>query len=217
MQCISLGRCLNHGVTMRDLLQTVVDGLGPHKRLGVLVIEPNELIDRRPQLRHVVEDASPHALTEPPLDEVQPRGTRRRNVQMKSWRSRQPLLDRGVVGRPSWSRITRRACPGDVSRSMTCRNFSNSSWRWRGSQGPLTVPSRTVRAANRQVVRWGLSSCVRGPHRPFFIGTPGCVRSNAWTCGCSSMPTTSVNVSTHRVSFDRLNVSIRCGGTRCAS
>ena len=134
MQCISLGWCRNHGVTMRDLLQTVVDGLGPHDGLGVLVIEPNELVDCHPQLRHAVEDASPNAraLTEPLLDEVQPRGTRWRNVQMKSWRSRQPLFDSGVVVRPSLSRIKWRACPGDVSRSMTCRNFSNSSWRWRG-------------------------------------------------------------------------------------
>ena len=147
-----LGWCLNHGVTMRDLLQTVVDGLGPHERLGALVIEPNELVDRRSQLRHTVEGASPHALTEPPLDEVQPRGTRRRTVQMKAWRSRQSLRDRGVVGRPSLSRIMQRACPGGVSRSMTGRNFSHSSWRWRGSQGPITVPSSTVRAANRLVV-----------------------------------------------------------------
>ena len=81
-----LGWCLNHGVTMRDLLQTVVDGSGPHKRLGALVIEPNELVDRRSQLRHTVEGASPNAcaLTEPLLDEVQPRGTRRRTVQMKA-------------------------------------------------------------------------------------------------------------------------------------
>ncbi len=68
-----------------------------------------------------------------------------------------------------------------------------------------------------RVVPWGFSSCVRGLHRLFFIGPPGCVRSNAWTCGCSSTPTTSVNVSTHRVAFDRLNVSIRCEGQRCAS
>ena len=106
MQCISLGWCLNHGVTMRDLFQTVVDGLGPHERLGALVIEPNELVDRRPQLRHTVDDASPNArgLTEPPFDEVQSRDTRRRNVQMQSWRSRQPLLDSG------WWCI--RHCPG---------------------------------------------------------------------------------------------------------
>ena len=112
MQCLSLGRCLNHGVPMRDLLQTVVDGLGPHERRGVLVIEPNERVDRRPRLRHAVEDAVPNAraLTDPPLDEVQPRGTRWRNVQMKSWRSRQPLFDSGVVVRPSLSRIKWRAC-----------------------------------------------------------------------------------------------------------
>ena len=86
---------------MLDLLQNVVDGFGPHERLGVLVIEPNELVDRRDQLRHAREDASPNALArnlpEPPLDEVQPRGTRRGNVQMKSWMFHQPLLDIGVV------------------------------------------------------------------------------------------------------------------------
>ena len=126
-----LGWCLNHSVTMRDLLQTVVDGLGPHERLGALVIEPNQLVDRRPQLRHAVGRlaACAHRTT---ARRVQPRGTRRRTVQMKSWRSRQSLLDRGVVVRPSLSRITWRACPGDVSRSMTGRNFSHSSWRWRG-------------------------------------------------------------------------------------
>ena len=131
-----LGWCLNHSVTMRDLLQTVVDGLGPHERLGALVIEPNQLVDRRPQLRQTVEDASPNAraLTEPPFDEAQSRGTRWCDVQMKAWRSRQPLLDSGVVGRLSLSRIKWRACPGDVSRSMTCRKFSHSSWRWRREQ-----------------------------------------------------------------------------------
>ena len=46
-----LGGGLNHGVSMRDLLQTVVDGLGPHERRGVLVIEPNELVDRRHHIR----------------------------------------------------------------------------------------------------------------------------------------------------------------------
>ncbi len=61
---------------MLDLRQNVVDCFGPHERRGVLVIEPNELFDRRDQLRHALEDASSNALarnlTEPPLDEVQP-------------------------------------------------------------------------------------------------------------------------------------------------
>ena len=88
---------------MLDLLQNVVDCFGPHERLGVLVIEPNELVDRRNQLRHAFEDALPNALArdlpEPPLDEVQPRGTRRRKVQMESRMFRQPLLDIEVVVR----------------------------------------------------------------------------------------------------------------------
>ena len=43
---------------MRDLLQNVVDCFGPHERFGVLVIEPNELVARRDQLRHAREDAA---------------------------------------------------------------------------------------------------------------------------------------------------------------
>ena len=89
---------------MLDLLQNVVDGFGPHERLGILVIEPNELVDCRDPLRHALEDAAPNALArdlpEPPLDKVQPRGTRRGKVQMKSWMFRQPLLDMGVGVRP---------------------------------------------------------------------------------------------------------------------
>lgn len=72
---------------MLDLLQNVVDCFGPHERLGVLVIEPNELLHGRDQLRHALKDALPNALardfTEPPLDEIQPRSTRRGKVQMK--------------------------------------------------------------------------------------------------------------------------------------
>ena len=86
---------------MRDLLQNVVVCFGPHERFGVLVIEPNELVARRDQLRHAREDAAPNArardLTDPPLEEIQPRGTRRYKVQMKSWMFHQPLLDIGVV------------------------------------------------------------------------------------------------------------------------
>src|SRR3989304_2590383 len=66
--------------------------------------------------------------------------------------------------------------------------------------------------------------------RPFFIGKPGCVRSNACTCAFSSThsttalsggfrytPTTSVSFSTNRLSLDNLNVSIRWGFRPCAS
>src|SRR3972149_5159428 len=68
------------------------------------------------------------------------------------------------------------------------------------------------------------------PQRPFFIGNPGCVRSRACTCDFSSThrttalsggfrytPTTSVSFSTNRLSFESLNVSMRCGCNPCAS
>ena len=219
MQCISPGWCLNHGVTMRGLLQTVVDGLGPHERLVVLVLEPNELVDRRPQLRHAVEDASPHAraLTEPPRDEVQSRGTRRRTVQMQSWRSRHPLLDMGVVVRP--------AIVQDQVAGLPWRHVSVDDVQ---ELQPLLVAMARITGADHGAVEHsarreqaggavGLVVMRQGAASPFFIGMPGCVRSNAWTCGCSSTPTTSVNVSTPRVSSDSLNVSIRCGCKRCAS
>lgn len=54
--------CLNHGFTMLDLFQNVADGFGPHERLGVLVMEPDELVDGRNQLRHTREDTAPNAL-----------------------------------------------------------------------------------------------------------------------------------------------------------
>ena len=198
---------------MRDLLQTVVDGLGPHERLGVLVLEPNELVDRRPQLRHAVEDASPHALTEPPRDEVQSRGTRRRTVQMQSWRSRHPLLDMGVVVRP--------VIVQDQVAGLPWRRVSVDDVQERQ---PLLVAMARITGADHGAVEHsarreqaggavGLVVMRQGAASPFFLGTPGCVRSNAWTCGCSSTPTTSVNVFTHRVAFDRLNVSIRYGAS----
>lgn len=88
---------------MLDLLQNVCDRFGSHERLWGLVVEPNELVDRCDQLRHAREDAAPNPLarnlTEPPLNPVQPRGTRRGKVQVKSWMFHEPLLDIGVVVR----------------------------------------------------------------------------------------------------------------------
>jgi hypothetical protein len=46
---------------------------------------------------------------------------------------------------------------------------------------PITVPSRIFSAANSVVVPWRLSSCVMVPARPGCIGSPGWVRSSAWT------------------------------------
>ncbi len=86
---------------MLDLLQNVVDCFGPHERLGVLVRESNELVDRLDQFRDTLEDASPNPLArdlpEPSFDQIQPRGTRRGKVQVESWMLLKPRLHLGVV------------------------------------------------------------------------------------------------------------------------
>ena len=68
--------CLNSGFTMLGLLQNLFDCFGPYERFGGSVVAPNELFDRRDQLRHTREDTSSNVLarnlTEPPLDEVEP-------------------------------------------------------------------------------------------------------------------------------------------------
>src|SRR5207244_12518454 len=72
-------------------------------------------------------------------------------------------------------------------------------------------------------------SCVIVPHRPFFNGSPGCVRSNACIWLFSSKhstkalsggfiynPTTSVSFSRNFASRDSLNVRLRCGLILCS-
>src|SRR5207248_4674207 len=44
----------------------------------------------------------------------------------------------------------------------------------------MTLPSNTLSAAKSVAVPFRLSSCVIVPHRPFFRGRPGWVRSKAW-------------------------------------
>ena len=85
---------------MLELFQDVCNRFGPHERLRVLVTEPNELVDCGDQVWHAREDPSANALarnlTEPPLNEIQPRGTRRGKMQMKSGMFCQPLFDIGM-------------------------------------------------------------------------------------------------------------------------
>src|ERR1039458_3180273 len=62
------------------------------------------------------------------------------------------------------------------------------------------------------------------PHRPFFSGSPGCVRSNAWiwlfsskhstsalSGGFKYSPTTSVSFSRNFASRESLKMWLRCG------
>src|SRR5438034_4610267 len=88
----------------------------------------------------------------------------------------------------------------------------------------MTLPSNTLSAAKSVAVPFRLSSCVIVPHRPFFRGRPGWVRSKAWIWLFSSThntipfcggfkyrPTTSVNFSMNLGSRDSLKVRLRCG------
>jgi hypothetical protein len=86
---------------MADLFQDVFDLFGPNKWFWIPVVDPNKFIDRRDQLRHAFENASPDPLardlSEPSLYKVHPRRTRRRKVQMKSGMLLKPLPHIGVL------------------------------------------------------------------------------------------------------------------------
>src|SRR5487761_242210 len=92
----------------------------------------------------------------------------------------------------------------------------------------MTLPSNKLIAAKSVVVPLRLWSWVIVPHRPFFRGSPGWVRSNAWIWLFSSThntiafcggfkyrPTTSVNFSINLGSRDSLKVRLRCGLRLC--
>lgn len=101
--------CLTNGFTTPGLRQKVFNCISPHERLVVFVTEPNELLHRFDQLRHTLKDAARDSLArgspEPALDQVQPGGTRRGNVQMKPWMLRTPCVHIGRRCVPSLSRI----------------------------------------------------------------------------------------------------------------
>ncbi len=84
---------------MADLFQDVFDLFGPYKWFWFFVVDQNKYIDRRDQLRHASENASPDSLardlSESSLYKVQPRRTRRREVQMKSRMLLKPLFTLG--------------------------------------------------------------------------------------------------------------------------
>jgi hypothetical protein len=53
----------------------------------------------------------------------------------------------GIVVEPVWINL-----PAGTWRSTALRKRMNSRWRWRCMPRPITVPSSTLRAANRVVV-----------------------------------------------------------------
>ena len=74
--------------------QDLVGAFGPHEGLGLLVADVDELPDGALELAHTAVRAAPNLFgrqfPEPPLDEVQPRAVRRREVDVKPWALGQP-------------------------------------------------------------------------------------------------------------------------------
>ncbi len=89
---------------MVDLFQNLIDLFGPNERFWIFVIDSNKFFDRRNQLRNALEDASRNSLardfTKPPLDQVQPRGTRRGKMQMELGMLLKPFLHIRMIVRP---------------------------------------------------------------------------------------------------------------------
>ena len=112
------------------------DDLGrfrPHERLRIGVVVQEIVVDRGFQLCHAGEGTAPDALAgdlgEEALDEVQPGGARRREVQLEALMFREPRLDlvrlvgRGVVEHDVTSR-----CFATI-RSIRLRKAMNSRAR----------------------------------------------------------------------------------------
>ena len=141
---------------MRHLLQDRIDVFGPDKRLGIFVVQPNILLDGGHQVRHAAEDASTDTLacdlSKPSLRQVQPRRTCRRKVKMEAGMLFQPSFDLGMFVRSVVVENHMDSQPLGVSRSICRRKCRNSTFRCLGKQVPMTLPSSTFNAANRQVV-----------------------------------------------------------------
>jgi len=85
---------------MTDFFKELVDFLGPNERPGLLVVNPNIFLDGSDKVRNAVKDSSSYLLsrqfTEPSFDQVQPRGTGRREMQMKTRMFLKPVFDIGM-------------------------------------------------------------------------------------------------------------------------
>ena len=61
---------------MVHLFEDLVHFLGPDKRFGILIVEANEFLDDRDQLRHAFENTAPDSfacnLPKPALYQIQP-------------------------------------------------------------------------------------------------------------------------------------------------
>jgi hypothetical protein len=116
-----------------------------------------ELVDRLDQLGDAVEDAAAERfvgeLAEPAFDEVEPRARGRDEVEMEAGVFREPRLDVGVfVGAVVVDDQVEFAVTGKLAVEGAEELEELSWWRWRGRHCPITLPSRTLSAANSVVV-----------------------------------------------------------------
>ena len=88
---------------MSDLVQDGINLFRPDERLGILVVDPDEVFDRRDEFRDAAKDpttnALPRDLSEPSLHQVQPGRTGRREMKVETGMPFQPRFDLGMVMR----------------------------------------------------------------------------------------------------------------------
>ena len=96
--------CPENDFTLLDFVEDGVDSGAPHERLRVRVVVPQVVFDGHDQFLHAAKDAAPKALlrqlAEPALDQVEPRGAGRREVQLKARMGGQPVAHRLVLVGP---------------------------------------------------------------------------------------------------------------------
>ena len=119
--------CLKNSFTLPDLAEDGLDGGAPHEWLRVGVVVGQVVFDGRDQFLHAAKDAAAKALlrqlAEPALDEVEPRGTGGREVQLEARVGGQPLANRFMlVG----SVVVQDDVQGEVGRERTVETPSGS-------------------------------------------------------------------------------------------
>ena len=133
-------------------------GFGPHEGLWFIVVLLDVAVDGALEIGDRAEGAALEPAAgqrgEEALDGVQPGAGCRCEVEGPACMPAQPgdrfgVLVGAVVVEDRMDGLAGRG----TSRSMALRKRMNSWCRWRCMQRPITVPSRTLSAANRLVVR----------------------------------------------------------------
>ena len=124
----------------------------------LLVVQRDELFDRRLEILEGIMDAAPEPavgqLPEEALDRVRPGAGGRREMEGPAGMVLQPLRGTSACGRSSQDGAD--LPPGGRRLSICSRNAMNSWCRWRSEWRPMTVPSRMSVAAKSVVVPFRL-------------------------------------------------------------